>query len=388
MVAVDLNLVSIIVFYSLIAAFFYIRRKHIDVEYKILFLYRTKKFNAVMEKIANFCPRFWRIYGLAAIPIGFAGMIFILSYLAYALVKIFSMPAAAPSLSLVVPGVRIPGSPFIPFWYGILALFIVIVVHEGAHGIVALANKLKIKSAGVGLMAFLPLAFVEPDEKQLEKQKTSTQLAVFAAGAFTNFITAGVVLLIAMLVAPVVSQAIVPEGTYFETVYAGKPAALAGLQHGDIITYVDSQNTTYATDLESYMLSVKPGQTITLKTASESFVVNTIPNPKNESRAYMGIEFRQEIDVTPKLKVKYGSLPFGLYYFLKLLYWIFALNIGIGVINLLPLGPIDGGRMARVALNAKIRKHRAMKIFTIISYLSLFLLIANIVMPYITKALA
>lgn len=386
--AIDLNLVSIIVFYSIIALYFYIKRKQIEVEYKIFFLYKTKRFNAVMEKIANCCPRFWRCYGLAAIPIGFLGMIFILSYLAYSLVKLIMVPTTIASLSVVVPGVRIPGSPFIPFWYGIIALFFVIVVHEGSHGIICAANKVRIKSSGVGLMAFLPLAFVEPDEKQLEKQKASTQLAVFAAGAFTNFVTAAIVVALAFLLAPVVTGALTPSGAYLETAYADKPAALAGLEHGDIIYYVDNQNTAQATDLEKYLISVKPGDTVTIKTADKTLDVKTIPNPKNESRAYMGIEFGQKMDVKPELKAKYGSLPFALYYLLKLFYWIFALNIGIGVINLLPLGPIDGGRMLRTALNAKMKKHAAMKVFVLLSYLSLFLLLANIILPYITKALA
>jgi len=39
-------------------------------------------------------------------------------------------------------------------------------------------------------------------------------------------------------------------------------------------------------------------------------------------------------------------------------------------------------------LNAKMKKQPAMKVFVMISYLSLFLLLANIILPYITKALA
>lgn len=388
MATIDWNLVSIIVFYSIIAFYFYTKRKSIETQFNVIFLYKTKKFNTVMEKIANCCPRFWKGFGYASIPVGFAGMIFIISYLAYALVKLFIVPAAAPSLSVVVPGVRIPGSPFIPFWYGIIALFFVIVVHEGAHGIVLAANKLRIKSSGVGMALFLPLAFVEPDEKQLEKQKVSTQLAVFGAGAFSNFVTAGIVFLIAMLLAPVAASVITPSGAYFETVAADKPAALAGLQPGDVIIGADNVKIVQASDLEKYMLAVTPGQTVTLKTAEKEYTVNTIQNPNNASRAYIGIEFKQDIAVRPDLKAKFGNLPFGLYYLLRLFYWIFALNIGIGIINLLPLGPIDGGRMAKAALQAKAQKKNALKIFTILTYISLFLLLANIIMPYFVKAFA
>ena len=56
------------------------------------------------------------------------------------------VPSAPPTMSLVIPGIQIPGSPvFIPFWYGILALFCVVVIHEFGHGIVARANGIKIQ---------------------------------------------------------------------------------------------------------------------------------------------------------------------------------------------------------------------------------------------------
>ena len=389
MAAIDWNLISIIVFYSIIAVYFYTKRKSVETQFNVIFLYKTKKFNVVMEKIANCCPRFWKWFGYASIPVGFTGMIFIVSYLAYALVKLFLVPSAAPSVSLVVPGVHIAGfTANLPFWYGIIALFFVIVVHEGAHGIVLAAHKLRIKSSGVGMALFLPLAFVEPDEKQLEKQKVTTQLSVFAAGAFSNFVNAGIVFLIAMLLAPVAASVITPSGAYFETITADKPAALAGIQSGDVIIGADNVKILQASDLEKYMLAVTPGQTITLKTAEKEYTVNTIQNPNNASRAYIGIEFKQDIAVRPDLKAKFGNLPFGLYYLLRLFYWIFALNIGIGIINLLPLGPIDGGRMAKAALHAKVQKKNAMKLFTILTYVSLFLLLANIIMPYFVKAFA
>lgn len=386
MLGIDLNLISIIIFYSLIALFFFIKRKKVEVQSKILFLYKTKRFNNLLKKIGTCCPRFWKWFGYLGIPVGFIVMIFIFAYLTYSLIQLFVVPSAAPTLSLVIPGVKIPGaSIFVPFWYGIISLFIVILVHEGAHGVVATALKQKIKSAGVGMMAVLPLAFVEPDEKKLVKQPAKTQLAVFSAGTMANFVTAAIVILLAsFVVAPVAANVILTDGIFVESVTKDMPAAMAGLSHGQIITAIDENEIKTVDDFKSYMLNITPGQTITIAANAINYQVTTIANPQNESLAHMGVQVRQNIDIKPELAAKYGSLPWGIWYLLQLMYWIFTLNLGIGAINLLPLGPIDGGRMADIALTKGMKnKERAKKLFVFISTLSLILLLANLIGPYI-----
>lgn len=364
---VDLNLVSIIIFYTLIALFFFIKRKGIKREYGIFFLYRTQRFTNIMRSIANISPKFWRFLGYAAIPVGFLGMFAIFAYLAYALVKLFFV-TAAPSVSLVIPGVKIPGSIFVPFWYGIIALFVVIVVHEGMHGIVSEAWKLKLKSSGVGLLLLLPLAFVEPPEEKMKKSKLSTQLSIFSAGAFANFLTAAIVIAITMFaIAPLAN------GIYIAKVQEGFPAALAGLQKGDVLYKINDIKIKYASDFVTEMQKIKSGDKIILETKTKTFTVVAAENPKEPGKAYVGINFRQ-------------NLPFGLFHFSNLLYWIFVLNIGIGIINLLPLGPIDGGRMLAAVLQKKIKDQKlAIKLFSSISSISLLLLLGNIFVPFLMK---
>lgn len=389
--AINWNLVSIAVFYGLIALFFLLRRKKVTLQSKILLLYRTKRFNNLLNKIGSSHPRFWKWFGYAGIPVGFGAMIITFGYLLYSLIQIFIVPQAAPTLSVVIPGVKIPGSSiFVPFWYGIISLFVVILVHEGSHGVVATAFKQKIHNAGVGMLAFLPLAFVEPDEKQLVKQPAKTQLAVFSAGAMANFVTAAIVILLAsVIVAPVAGQIIMPNGIYLDSATPGMPAALSGLHGSQIITSVDGQDIITVANFTDYMENVKPGQTITIEADGQSYEITTIQNSQNASLAYMGIQFKQNLDVKPELTQQYGNvLPWIPWYLLQLMQWIFLLNIGIGLINLLPLGPIDGGRMASLALNKGMKnKERAKKLFGIISALSLILLIANLIGPYIAKAL-
>jgi membrane-associated protease RseP (regulator of RpoE activity) len=64
--------------------------------------------------------------------------------------------------------------------------------------------------------------------------------------------------------------------------------------------------------------------------------------------------------------------------------WAIALNLGIGAINLLPLGIMDGGRMFELALTKHIKnKKTRLKVWKTVSGTALFLLLMNLVGPYI-----
>jgi membrane-associated protease RseP (regulator of RpoE activity) len=96
---------------------------------------------------------------------------------------------ACPGIAPLLPGVAIPKLPFFIPWYGWIALIIAMIVHEGAHGIQALKEKLKLKSAGLLLAGILPLgAFVEPDEDKLKAAKPEKRILVYAAGPAANLL--------------------------------------------------------------------------------------------------------------------------------------------------------------------------------------------------------
>jgi membrane-associated protease RseP (regulator of RpoE activity) len=143
-------------------------------------------------RVANANPKFWRVVGNIGVVIGFLASMFGFYWLAEALVRNFFEPSAG-SLMVLVPSISSTvsigiGYFAVPFWYWIIVIAVVAVVHEGFHGIMSAVDKVKIKSLGFGLMAILPLAFVEVDENQLAKKKISTQLRVLAAGSYSNFI--------------------------------------------------------------------------------------------------------------------------------------------------------------------------------------------------------
>jgi len=78
--------------------------------------------------------------------------------------------------------------PPLYFTYFIIALAIVALSHEFAHGIFMRLNKIDVKTTGLAFLGPFFGAFVEPDEKQMNKSKKFPQLAVLAAGTFANVV--------------------------------------------------------------------------------------------------------------------------------------------------------------------------------------------------------
>ncbi len=341
-----------------------------------------------MDRLAKKYKKAWKAWGLIGVPIGFIVMVAVLGLLIHNLVQIFLKPAVSSGVAFVLPFKLAGPVIYVPIGYFFISLFVVIIVHEGAHGILSRAYNLKIRSTGLGLFAIFPLAFVEPDEKQLNNSSHKAQLSIFSAGAFSNLCTAAIVLLLTTLVvAPAAANILDYQGIYIDDTIPGFPAEKAGLASGDIIHSINGKPTTTYEEFAAIMDNITPGDEIFIKTQSQDILIKTIENPNNNSLAYMGVKFSQNIGIKSHISEKFGeTIPYSLIYLLKLLNWIFILNIGIGAVNLLPLGPIDGGRMLSITLNKYMKnKKKAAKIFKAISIFTLVLLILNIIGPYIAK---
>lgn len=362
----DINLLSAIIFYAVIVLLIIIFRKKFDIYYKIIALYKTKFGLKFMDRVASAFPRTVKVLGFVGIALGFAGMATILYFLVSSLIKIIFVPTAGPIFGLVLPGIKIPGAPiFVPFWYGIISIFIVALVHELAHGILARAYKIKVKSSGVGMFAIFPLAFVEPDEKVIAKRPARQQLSIFAAGPFANIVLAVIALLVISLFSP--------AGVEIMSVAEGMPAAIAGIEPGTIIAAVDGIPVMSSAD---FVQQLQNKTEFTISSAQKDYILKIEPSQK------LGVQVAQHVSL--KIKSRLYSMPFKILYLLQLLNWIFILSSGIGLANLIPIGPFDGGRMLLIAFSKFFKKKKnAAWLWSRISALSLILLILNLLYPYL-----
>ena len=127
----------------------YLEGYGVEVTFPVL-LWKTQRLRGFIDKIANLSKRFWKWFMNIGIVISVIFMVIMAITLVYSL----TMITTTPSVSLLLPGVDVPGSPiFIPFFYGFVALATVIIVHEFSHGILARVENVSLKSIGLLLSA-------------------------------------------------------------------------------------------------------------------------------------------------------------------------------------------------------------------------------------------
>lgn len=370
----------VILFYAALIYLIYHFREKFDWQAKFVGLYRTKVGLKLMDRLGKH-EKIVKTLGYIGVVVGFIGMLFIVFTLFKGLFDLLFVPGAPPVVSPVIPGVPIPGLGIkVPLIFGWLSLFIVIVIHEFSHGVVARAHKIPVKSSG--LMVFGPLggAFVEPEEKKLNKAKKSAQLSVFAAGPFSNILSSIIFLLIIMFVLAPATGALLDDGILFKEIQPGFPAAEAGLEAGVVYTMVNEQPVANWNDFYTAIDGVKPGDSILFEAGGkEPVLVTATEHPADPEKGYFG--------VVPGNNVieGYGWLFWLLTKLSSLFMWVFILGLGIGLANLLPFWAVDGGRMLLLSAQHFFGEKTGKKIWSNLTYVIIGLLSILILIPFVIK---
>ena len=382
----NLDLLFAIIFYSIILILFFKYRSRFEVQGKIVALFKTQLGITWMEKISNIAPRLTRFIGHVGTIVGFAGMVMILFLLIKGTITLLLVPEAPPAVAPVLPGVSVPGLPNLSFWHWIIAIFLVATVHEFAHGIWARLYKVKIKSSGFLFLGPILGAFVEPEEKELAKKSKPAQLAVFAAGPFSNVIFGFLFLLLMNLATgPLYGSVYEGTGINIKTIIENQPAAEAGITAPVTIYEINNHKTNNPDTFINATSSLKPGDPITLVTDKGTFTFKAGENPENKTKGFIGLaDFSLKAEPKQLVIEKYGSfVPSFILWLNMLVFWLVVMNFGIGLFNLLPLGPIDGGRMFLTAMLGTFKKERtAKKLWGFVSFFCLMLIFINLA-PYL-----
>lgn len=390
--SLDPRLIFTIVFFAILTWFVWSKKKDMQTHkilHPILYfsMYRTTWGLASMDKYAKKYARVLNWLGTAGIIVGFLGMIFICIELIKNLFKLFSSPEAAPGVGLVLP-FKAKGIFYVPIEYWIICIFIIALIHEFAHGVLSRVYDVKVKSSGFAFLSILipivPAAFVEPDEKKLRKKPLRQQLAVFAAGPFSNVILAFICLGILWGLAPMADSLVEPIGVEITDLVEGDyPAKMAGIVPGEVVEKVNGIPVPYVQNLSAQMSKYDPGDTIELQTDKQNHIITLAKNPNNESMAYIGAYLSQKTDIKPSIKENYGVfLPNVLFWISGLFVFLFILNLGIGLFNLVPIGPLDGGRMLHAVLMKYVEKEKAMQLFSMVGVTFILIILINILFPF------
>ena len=347
----------------------------VEVNFPVL-MWKTQRLRGFITKLSDLSPKFWRWFMNVGIVVAFGAMIFI----TYTLVSTLPSVFETPSVSIVIPGVEMPGSAiYVPFFYGLIALATVLVVHEFSHGVQSVGEKIPIKSIGLLLFAIIPGAFVEPDEDKLKEAKRSSRLRVYAAGSVANVTLAVIALLLVSLISAGIPTYFDENGIEVNRIVGDSPSD-GILKEGMVIEAIDGKVISDVNSYTDVVSSFSPGDNVSVKTDQGTYNVVLAKNPNNESVGFFGIQAQKHFQL---INDSLGSLPWVLFELIELLQWVAMLNLGIGLFNLLPLKPLDGGYMLEILLSYKLPERIYTPIVNALSVVMAMIIVFSILASFI-----
>ncbi|MGI0006771.1 MAG: site-2 protease family protein [Nitrosotalea sp.] len=321
--------------------------------------YKNQNVQMILSRILSRTEKATRIFSNVSVVLGFVMMGAAFWYLASNLSNFFVKPESFAEMTVLIPGVTIQSSANIAYF--LLSVPIVLVIHEGAHGIVATLEKIKIKTGGFAVFIALFAGFVEPDEDEFVKAKKISRLRVIGAGATSNvlfsFIIAGLLIFnpsFALIMPDPIKGVFYnqPLGVPIVSVTEGSGAEKAGLQKDDIINAIDGNSVLLPQDFAK--IKLKPGDTAMVSIIRDGkpmqIPVVTTPSKDDPQKGMLGI-------LRAALPSYQPVVPYYIHWspevFMFLL-WLWMLSFFIGIFNMLPLPILDGGKFVHTIIEKKV----------------------------------
>ncbi len=293
-----------------------------------------------------------------------------------------------PQAYILLPGIN----PYLPILYGWLAIVVAILVHEGAHGVIARSIGFRVKSSGLLFLLAIPIgAFVDVDEEQLAKAKAKDSVRVLAAGSGANIALAIVCIVGVLLITSGLSPVV--DGLYVSEVMESMPAENAGLLEGDVIIRVENKQVTSLKDFETALENKSPDDIVWVTVARGEMwrdrVSTSLKLTEYEGRAVLGVVLsemfiEQRLRTYQKLAAETpfihflpptlapGLVPFSgaldafythalgehWHILVNIFFWLWFVNVNVAIFNALPINPLDGGQAFKNVLKS-VLGHRA-----------------------------
>ncbi len=280
-----------------------------------------------------------------------------------------------PLLVPIIPGLTISLETFL---YLLPGLSLGIILHEFMHALAARFEGIRVKFVGfLVALGVLPAAFVEPEEEELERAPLRSKLRIYSAGVLANIILALVALALIQLYTAGTSY------IYLINVESGSPASKAGLSPGILISDVTVNGTScggYSGFIACmYSLASKYNGTanIALNITFQVYGDGKIRVFKPRGVERIGITF---IPAPSKL-VDMGLDPKTAYVVYTTTELGFAINLGLALINSVPLFITDGAQALRAILARYMGEEKAAMLTVLLSTLTLMLILPSIYLP-------
>ncbi len=197
-----LDLIFLVLFVSFTSLFLYKNKSKLKRQ-GWLFLYHTKWGVDLIHRTGDKYKKTLKFLSHISVTLGYvlmAGMLWLFARILWIyifnqdVVRAIKIPPIMPLIPYLPQMFKLTFLPPFYFTYWIVILAVIAITHEFFHGIFAKISEIKTKTTGFGFFPFfLPIflaAFVELDEKIMQKKSSFKQRAVLSAGTFANLLTA------------------------------------------------------------------------------------------------------------------------------------------------------------------------------------------------------
>ena len=316
-------------------------------------------------------------------------------------------------------------NPYLPVGYVLISLIITIVVHEAGHGIVARVYNVKIESTGVVFFFVVPIgAFVNIEQKELEKTPLKYKSSILTAGVLNNMVLAGISLfglyLVVSSLYPLPVSGGEETGVIIDRVNKGSLAEKIHLTEGSVIQTISGQNVKSIEDLRK-LLQSNLGKTIEMTWAVKNKPVVrgsvTLPSSVNENKGILGVtistmndpktvlnDYKSWFSGTSALRLitpptilaksvpysdlmadRYDSSIFGSSYAIlaNMFFWLWFINFNVAIFNALPIGPLDGGQLYGSFIASRTKQKTAEAISSLVTFIMILVIFMTLVFPYV-----
>jgi membrane-associated protease RseP (regulator of RpoE activity) len=243
----------------------------------LVIFFRTNRGLSLLNRLSR--PKaLLRLVATAGVPLVVLSMAYFMALvllMAYVMIREPPEPSSynAPRNILLIPGLN----EYVPFVWGWIALFVTMMVHEFAHGILCYVEGVRVKSMGVITLLVAPIAaFVEPDDEELfgtDKKpplvSKGARIRILSAGVISNFLVAFIAM--ALFFGPVIGALQPMDKVIVVYVQKDSPAEAAGFQKGMVVL---GANGIEVTSLDELYANIKKSSLINILQDKEKINLN------------------------------------------------------------------------------------------------------------------
>ncbi|MEM0384153.1 MAG: site-2 protease family protein [Candidatus Caldarchaeum sp.] len=340
--------------------------------YPLLLIIRSRRIARPLDIITEKSPRLWDAVSRAAVATGFGLMAFAIYILSTNLSTYLFRPEQVGGQNIVIPliigvTIRLENLPYL-----FMAFAIVLITHEGLHGIIARREGLPVRSAGVFFIFVVPGGFVEPDEQAFKSSAPGVRIRVAAVGSFAN-------LVVGLLAVLALFSFFVPQEAGLIAVQVEEGSRIGV---NEVLVSIDDVPVNSLTARASI---ITLQDVLRVRTLEREYMFETNPEVRGRELP-LGSVIRglgvSQVDtyLQPRLQ---GIPPASAYIFYRTLFWLQLVSIGVAVFNMLPIYMLDGSIVLKAMLEKYVKDpKRVFALANSAAVLCITLLISNIAMTY------